>query len=438
VEAPESIKSDVKREHDVFFAKRSAVTRLISERDASPVEDIDRTDNIQNELVRFFVTANVPFRAAENPHLQRMFDVAKSSGFRVPSRRLLSGAILDRVSLDCNDMNEDSFKAALASSGCTVASDGWSTRTSINFINFMLVSAGKEAFHSCLFDGAYKKAVNIAEATAAVIDNVGADNVVQVTMDGAARHSFKFLRTKYPKVFFTWCSAHVLDLFLEDIGRDGFIANKLSECDKLIALFMNHQALLDALRLRCGKGLIRHAVTRFATYYLCMDRIIQCREVLLGLLASSEFQSFSSSQPPAARMASNQIRELVGNVQWFTWIERIHALMKPIFVLLRLVDGPACGLAGKLYYRMYLLQEQLAAEGSDSLLYLFPQTTKEHVRKSLQARWKNIHNPIYSIGFLLDPEFSDVSIYGQYQNNEVMSNWHDTVSTLFPDRESGM
>jgi hypothetical protein len=426
-QAPPDLASLLYDEHSEFISKRSRV------HPASIAEDTPSSESsFQDEILRFFVTANVPFLAAENVHLRNALQLA-SSPFVVPQRRELAGSILERVDNACKDASWASFSSILGSSGCTLASDGWSTRSSLNFINFMLTSCNREYFHSCDFDGSFKKAQDIANSTVAVIDEVGSANVVQVCMDGAARSSFKILRPKYPKIFYTWCCAHSLDLLIEDICRAPQIATIIKQCTELITLVTNHQELLRSFRARSKKALLRCAVTRFATHYLSMSRIFECREAIVALLASECFQQhLASCRDAEQRKKAVAIQNCCGRVTWYDSIQHVCDLLHPIYVLLRQVDGITPGLAGKVYYRMFVLQEQFEADDDQSLLSSFSLETKAFVRRAFAARWTKMHAPIYSVGFLLDPEFADVSVFGQFQNIDLMSEWHSFVESYFP------
>jgi hypothetical protein len=216
------------------------------------------------------------------------------------------------------------------------------------------------------------------------------------------------------------------------------IKSTLDECKSLITLIMNHGALLSALRTRSSKVLVKHAVTRFATHYLCVDRLVSCKEAVLPLLVSNQFAQFVTSLPADKRASASSVQQICASVAWFKKIETLRDLMHPFYVFLRDVDGTTPGMAGKVYYRLYVLQEQLSAEGPDSLLFPFSLATRSHVRQALTDRWYSMHSQIYSIGFMLDPEFVDTASYGQYSNTDLMNEWHAFVNAYFPGKAAGM
>jgi hypothetical protein len=86
---------------------------------------------------------------------------------------------------------------------------------------------------------------------------------------------------------------------------------------------------------------------------------------------------------------------------------------------------------------MCILQESLASIDFQSLLKPFTSRTGRHVRDAIARMWAKMHSPIYSFRFLLDPEFADVSTYGQYTLADVMGDWHDVVDLWFPGKQEG-
>jgi hypothetical protein len=391
---------------------------------------------MREALLLFFVSANISFRAVDNPHLHELLAYSHGPKVSLPSRRVLSSSILASVAAKSALRSEEMFSDVLLSSGCTVASDGWSTRTSIGFINFMLVSAFKERFHSCQFGSSYKKASSIADETIKVIEDVGPERVVQVCMDGASKAAFKIIMKKYPKVFYTWCSAHSLDLMLEDFCKVTEIAATIQQTRDLITLIMNHGALLHQLRQRSPKILLRPALTRFATHFIAIERVYECRDALSSILIGPEFDSFLASLPSVdKRDAADALRLACGTPTFFQSIHNVITLLKPIVVLLRMVDGVAPGLAGKIWYHMFVLQELLSQDGPGSLLHKFTSSTRIFVRQAFANRWNKMHSPIFTVGFLLDPEFRDVRKYGQLGMVDFMNEWHTTISRMYPGEE---
>jgi hypothetical protein len=71
-------------------------------------------------------------------------------------------------------------------------------------------------------DGGRKNAAYLAEQICIVIRDVGAENIVQVIMDGVNKACWPIINAEFPHIICAWCTAHVMDLLLEDIGKMEF------------------------------------------------------------------------------------------------------------------------------------------------------------------------------------------------------------------------
>ena len=76
----------------------------------------------------------------------------------------------------------------------------------------------------------------------------------------------KILEVTRPKIFWTPCAAHCLDLMLEDIGKIPKVKRVIQRGIKLVGYIYNHTLVLNTMRKFTQKTeLVRHRVTRFAT-----------------------------------------------------------------------------------------------------------------------------------------------------------------------------
>ncbi|GLJ38170.1 hypothetical protein SUGI_0777100 [Cryptomeria japonica] len=98
--------------------------------------------------------------------------------------------------------------------------DGWTDRRNRTLLNFLVSSGGSTMFLKSIDASSHVKNVAyLCEAIEEVIDEVGEENVVQVVTDNAASYvaAGKLLMERHPKIFWSPCAAHCLDLMLEDI-----------------------------------------------------------------------------------------------------------------------------------------------------------------------------------------------------------------------------
>ncbi|GLJ04781.1 hypothetical protein SUGI_0003170 [Cryptomeria japonica] len=103
-----------------------------------------------------------------------------------------------------------------------------------------------------------------------VIDEVGEENVVQVVTDNATSYVAvgKLLMERHPKIFWSPCAAHCLDLMLKDIGE---------------------------------RELARPGITRFASNFLTLKSLLKSKASLRHMFVGEEWTS-SSYATTTARM----------------------------------------------------------------------------------------------------------------------------------------
>ena len=96
-----------------------------------------------------------------------------------------------------------------------------------------------------------------------------------------------------------------------------------------------------------------------------------------------------------------------------------------MYELLRLVDGDV-PVIGKLYYRMFEIQEKI--NNNQSLTV--PQ--RQEIYEPFVSRWTMLHTNMHAAGFLLDPEYVNMA---QHANQEVMTGFYELVEKMFPDTQ---
>ena len=68
---------------------------------------------------------------------------------------------------------------------------------------------------------------DLAEQIIDVIREIGAENIVQVIMDGANKACWPIINAEFPHIICAWCTAHVMDLLLEDKRQDGIFLKEI-------------------------------------------------------------------------------------------------------------------------------------------------------------------------------------------------------------------
>ena len=100
--------------------------------------------------------------------------------------------------------------------------DGWTTQRGNTLINFLVSSERGTLFLRSIDASSHvKKADYIVDLYEEIIAEIGAEHIVQIITDNAAnfKKAGEIMMERYPKIYWTPCAAHCIDLLLEDIGE---------------------------------------------------------------------------------------------------------------------------------------------------------------------------------------------------------------------------
>ncbi|GJN12015.1 hypothetical protein PR202_ga30258 [Eleusine coracana subsp. coracana] len=101
----------------------------------------DAVDNAKNVMARWWYDANIPFNAANSPYYQPMIDAiaAIGPGFVGPSYHDYRGTLLKNAVHLTRDYVND-LKKEWSVYGCSIMTDGWTSRRQQPIINFLVYS----------------------------------------------------------------------------------------------------------------------------------------------------------------------------------------------------------------------------------------------------------------------------------------------------------
>lgn len=150
-------------------------------------------------------------------------------------------------------------------------SDAWSDRKRRHLINF-LVNSPEGTFFLGSVNGSSEihDAPYLAELLGQKVEEIGVENVVQICTDNGSNYKAagRMLMEKYPKLYWTPCAAHCLDLLLEDIAKLDRFKDWIVKGKRVTNFIYRHLRLLDKMTEYIGGNeLVRPAATRFATTF---------------------------------------------------------------------------------------------------------------------------------------------------------------------------
>ena len=101
-----------------------------------------------------------------------------------------------------------------------------------------------------------KDALYVAANVTSVVDEFGADDVVLVIMDGANEAKWPIITKEYSWIICSWCVAHVIDLWFEDIGKMTFFKDIWEQGKAVLIWIRGHQAFAAEFGKSTRKSLL--------------------------------------------------------------------------------------------------------------------------------------------------------------------------------------
>ncbi|XP_006598590.1 uncharacterized protein [Glycine max] len=285
--------------------------------------------------------------------------------------------------------------------GCTIMSDAWTDRKQRCIINFLINSqAGTMFLKSVNGSDFVKTGEKLFELLDAIVEEVGEENVVQVATDNGSNYVLagKLLEEKRKHIYWTPCAAHCIDLMLKDIGKLPLIRKTIRRAINLVGFIYAHSSTLSLLRNFTNKReLVRHAITRFVTSYLTLERLHKEKTNIRKMFTSDEWTLNKLSKEPKGKEAAKVV------LMPSFWNSVVYTLkvMAPLVKVLRLVDGgerkPAMGY---IYEAMDKAKETIIKSFNNN------ESKYKDVFAIIDKRWNcQLHRPLHAAVHFLNPEF---------------------------------
>jgi len=382
------------------------------------------SDDADKAVARLFYACGIPFSIADSPFFKAaMTAVAKcDSSYKTPNRQRISSQMLADEVHDVQKYIE-SFKKEALKHGVTLMSDGWTDVNNKPIINF-LVATGD----GCIFlksvdtSGTVKNASFIADELSKSIESFGIQSVVQVVTDSASNcvAARSILEQKYPQIVFSPCTVHCLDLLLEDLGIIPWIFSILTDSKNIVKFITTHQYSQACFRKHSKLELLKPGQTRFATNFIMVQRLLTVKGALQETVISREYKKWLTEK--LYRVKGEAITNMILNEIFWCSVEALVALCEPLIQIMRLADGNVpC--VGKIYWKMWQIEKLI--QDAD-----LPSINKKPILDCFTDRWRMLHTDLHAAGFVLDPEYCDLS---QYQNEEVITGFHSMIERIFSD-----
>ena len=386
--------------------------------------------SIHQYIARFWYQAGLSFNFVRLKSFQDMIDVIGAYGpnLPTPSYHEIRVPLLNKEVEYTEKLLKD-HKLQGSRHGCFIMSDAWTDRKQWCLINFLVSSPAGTMFVKSI-DGSkfVKTGEKLFEMLDALVEDIGEENVIQVITDNGSNYVFvgRLLEAKRPNLYWTPCAAHCIDLMLEDIGKIPLIKKTIQRGVNLVGFIYSHSSTLSLLRQFTNKReLVRHAVTRFATSYLTLQRLYQDKGNLRKMFTSNDWSKNKLYKEAKGKEGT----KIVLMPSFWNHVVFTLKVMAPLVHVLRLVDGERKTTMGYIYEAMEKAKETIMKSFNNN------ESKYKDVFTIIDNRWTcQLHRPLHTAGHFLNPEFYYSNPKMEY-DLEVTNELYACIKRLVPSKD---
>lgn len=389
----------------------SASKPLVSTEVASPVAKVFPTvtpmappslnnqENAERSIALFFFENKLDFGIARSSSYQTMVDAITKcgTGFTGPSAETLKTTWLERIKSEMSLQLKDIEKEWITT-GCTIIADTWTDNKSRALINFLVSSPSRTFFHKSVDASSYFKNIKcLVELFDSVIEDFGADNVVQIIMDssfnytGVANHILQ----NYSTIFVSPCASHCLNLILEEFSKVDWVNRCILQAQTISKFLYNSVYMLDLLKkFTGGQELIRTGITKSVSSFLSLQSMLKQKSRLKHMFNSPEYCTNSLY---VNKTTSISCISIVEDSDFWRTVEECVAISEPFLKVLREVAGgkPA---VGSIYELMTRAKESIRT------YYIMDENKCKTLLDIVDRKWRDqLHSPLHSAAAFLNP-----------------------------------
>ncbi|XP_061956185.1 uncharacterized protein LOC133678042 [Populus nigra] len=363
------------------------------------VPPLSSQENAEKNIALFFFENKLDFSVARSPSYQLMVDAIGKcgAGFTGPSADMLRTTWLERIKSEVSLQTKDAEKE-WATTGCTIIADTWTDNKSRALINFLVSSPSRTFFHKSVdASSIFKNTKCLADLFDSVIQDFGAENVVQIIMDSSFNYTGigNHILQNYGTIFVSPCASQCLNLILEEFSKVDWVNKCILQAQTISKLIYNSVSILDLMKkFTGGQELIKTGITKPVSNFLSLQSMLKQRSRLKQMLNSPEFSMNSSYANNPKNIACIAIIE---DGDFWRAVEESVAISEPFLKVMREVSGgkPA---VGSIYELMTRAKESIRT------YYIMDESKCKTFLDIVDRKWVGqLHSPLHSAAAFLNP-----------------------------------
>jgi hypothetical protein len=244
------------------------------QQDMTEAYQIGKRMELDEKWASFFYEANVAFNVARHPTFMAAVLATSRAGFdyHPPAYSAKRTKHIEPKKKQVQLQIEEKTRHCISLYGATICSDGWDNVVRRPLMNVMLVCPVGDVFLGSIDTTGNKKNIGyIADKLKEYIEVVGPENVVQICSDNANAMlgAMNEVVREYPHIYKQGCAAHIMDLLLEDWGKEPLFKDLIVKAKRVCIFIRNHHVTMALFRQFSPKlSIIMPAKTRFGCHYL--------------------------------------------------------------------------------------------------------------------------------------------------------------------------
>jgi hypothetical protein len=145
---------------------------------------------------------------------------------------------------------------------------------------------------------------------------------------------------------------HTLNLIFKDLANAcPWIVKTCKAGKQVVKYILNHQHCLNLFRSKSKLNLLKVAKTRFASHYILLKRLKDCREALAMTVATIHWNEWAKTGDHHARTTADLITKTINDDVFWDEIDVILSITKPLYLLIKFGDGEGSKVA-EIYEKM--------------------------------------------------------------------------------------
>ncbi|KAJ8759789.1 hypothetical protein K2173_009890 [Erythroxylum novogranatense] len=389
----------------------------------------ERVDNPLNmTLGRFLYDIGASLDFLDSAYFQPLANVITTgtSGVVAPTPNNFRGLILKCLAKEIrNDIEQ--HRKIWSRSGCSILVEEWISKSGKTLINFLVYCSKGKVFLKCVdVSHIMYSADGLYESIKQVVEEVGAEHVVQVITNGEKRYHVvgeKLMHT-FPSLYWAPCATHCIDLILEDFGKLEWVSAVIEQAKSVTRYIYNHNVVLDLMkRFTRGNDIVLEGPTHSATNFTTLKKMAELKLSLQTMVTSQEWLDCPYSKEVGGLM----ILDTISSRSFWSSCILIIQLTSPLLRLLGIVGSEKRAAMGYVFAGIYRAKETIKKELVKREDYMVYWNIIDH-------RWGQQHHPpLHAAGFFLNPKFY-YSIEGD-KHNHIISKLFDCIERLVSSTE---